>query len=142
MNSNQNSSANETPIKEELNIIPHERFTNYRIQIDEENWFEVNGMIFISKVRVVNIRSIHGHIDGNDFDRTIMDKEVHDYLTTQTNVELINILSRQYNHDNWFDVYENVQDTILDEHRRKEIMSDISHAVATACGYKGKFPFQ
>ena len=136
MNSNQIPSSSEASIKEEDKSIPYERFENYRVQIDGENWFEVNGMIFISKVRVVNIRSIHGHIDGKDFDKSNMDKEVHDYLTTQTNVELINILSRQYNHDNWFDVYEDVQDTILDEHRRNEIMSDIPHAVITACVYK------
>ena len=136
MNSNQISSSSETSIKEEVKTIPYERFENYRVQIDGENWFEVNGMIFISKVRVVNIRSVHGHIDGKDFDRSIMDKEITDYLRTQTNVELINILSRQYNQDNWFDVYEDVKEDGLDQWRRKEILSSYEHPVVTGCRYK------
>lgn len=136
MNSNQISSSSETSIKEEFNTIPYERFENYRVQIDGENWFEVNGMIFISKVCVVNIRSIHGHIDGKDFDKSNMDKEVHDYLTTQTNVELINILSRQYNHDNWFDVYEEAPDTRLDKWCRNEILASSEHPPIGGCGYK------
>lgn len=115
MNSYQIPSSSETSINEEVKTIPYERFENYRVQIDGENWFEVNGMIFISKIRIVNIRSVHGHIDGKDFDRSIMDKEITDYLRTQTNIELINILSRQYNHNNWFDVYEEAQEDDLDQ---------------------------
>ena len=136
MNSNQIPSSSETSIKEEVKSIPYERFENYRVQIDGENWFEVNGMIFISKVRIVNIRSVHGHIDGKDFDRSIMDKEITDYLTTQTNVELINILSRQYNDANWFDVYEEVQDSSLDKWRKNEILAADLHPVITGCVYK------
>ena len=45
----------ETSIKEELKFIPYERFENYKVQIDDKNQFEVNGMIFNSKVRIVNI---------------------------------------------------------------------------------------
>lgn len=123
-------------MNQEVSSIEFERFKNYHVQIDANNWFEIDGLLFNSKVRVVNIRSVHGHIDGHDFDRTFIEKEIHDYLTTKTNVELINILSRQYNHANWFDVYENDQENDLDQWRRKEILSDISHAPAGACGFK------
>ena len=121
MNSNQDKASTDTHINNEIDLIPYERFENYRVQIDDENWFEVNGLIFNSKVRIVNIRSMHGHIDGKDFDRSIMERDIAEYIGGQTNVELINISSRQYNHDNWFDVYEEAQDTVLDEARRKEI---------------------
>ena len=136
MNSNQIPSSSKTSIKEEVKTIPYERFENYRVQIDGENWFEVNGMIFISKIRVVNIRSLHGHIDGKDFDFSIMNDEAHFYLKNKTNVELINILSRQYNHDNWFDVYNQVQDTVLDEAYRKEILSSCEPETIVSGLYK------
>ena len=136
MNSNQISSSSETSIKEEVKSIPYERFENYRVQIDGENWFEVDGMLFISKVRIVNIRSVHGHIDGKDFDFSIMNDEMHFYLKNKTNVELINILSRQYNHDNWFDVYSQVQDTVLDGAYRKEILSSCEPETIVSGLYK------
>lgn len=86
MNSYQIPSSGETSINEEVKTIPYERFENYRVQIDGENWFEVNGMIFISKIRIVNIRSVHGHIDWKDFDFSIMNDEAHFYLKNKTNV--------------------------------------------------------
>ena len=71
-----------------------------------------------------------------------MNDEAHFYLKNKTNVELINILSRQYNHDNWFDIYSQVQDTVLDEAYRNEILSSREPETIVSGLYKQNLLFQ
>ena len=84
---------------------------NYRVQIDNDNWFSVDSIIFESGtevVRIINLRSIKGFI-GESFDLSDIQlkKIIMDYLRYASNVELLNIYSRKYNHINWFEIYTN-----------------------------------
>lgn len=103
-----------------------EAFTGYKVQIDEINYFALDGFILRlngKEIRIFNIRSIHGHI-GIDFTRKgdkSLGKIIMDYLTRGDNVELLNILSREINGFNWFDVYSD--DFIdLEVHTKEELM--------------------
>ena len=101
-------------------------FTGYKVQIDEVNYFELDGFILRlngKEIRIFNLRSIRGHI-GVDFTRKgdkSLGKIVHDYLTHGDNVELLNILSREINGFNWFEAY---NDDIIDleVHTKEELM--------------------
>ena len=87
-----------------------EAFTGYRVQIDDNDYFELDGFILRlhdKEIRIFNLRSIRGHI-GVEFTRK-GDGKLQDiikrYLTHSDNVELLNILSREINDFNWFDAY-------------------------------------
>ena len=79
----------------------------YRVNIDSDNYFEANSLEIRPGVRIVDIRSLRGHI-ANDFDAkdVQLKKLIQFYLWTTDNVELINILSREYNEYNWFEAYD------------------------------------
>ena len=101
-------------------------FTGYNVQIDEVNYFTLDGFILRlngKEIRIFNLRSIRGHI-GVDFTRKgdkILEKIIHDYLTHGDNVELLNILSREINGFNWFETYN--RDFIdLEIHSKEELM--------------------
>ena len=103
-----------------------EAFTGYKVQIDEVNYFALDGFTLRlngKEIRIFNLRSIRGHI-GIDFTRKgdkSLGKIVHDYLTHGDNVELLNILSRELNDFNWFEAYSD--DFInLDVHTKEELM--------------------
>ena len=103
-----------------------EAFTGYKVEIDKDNYFELNGFILRlngNEVRIFNLRSIHGHI-GADFTRKgdkSLGKIIMDYLTHGDNVELLNILSREINGYNWFDAY-NKDFIDVDVHTKEELM--------------------
>ena len=103
-----------------------EAFTGYKVQIDEVNYFALDGFILRlngKEIRIFNLRSIRGHI-GINFTRKgdkSLGKIIMDYLTRGDNVELLNILSREINGFNWFDAYKN--DFIdLEVHTKEELM--------------------
>ena len=79
----------------------------YRVNIDSESYFEANSLEIRPGVRIVDIRSLRGHI-AIDFDaKDVQLKElILRYLQNTDNVELINILSREYNEYNWFEAYD------------------------------------
>ena len=144
MNSNQIPTSSQDIIEdvvifdEELNIHPlgdskllqrlpkTEAFSGYKVQIDEVNYFELDGFILRlngNEVRIFNLRSIRGRI-GVDFNRKgdkILEKIVHDYLTHTDNVELLNILSIELNDFNWFEAY-NREFIDLNIHTKEELM--------------------
>lgn len=103
-----------------------EAFTGYKVQIDEANYFALDGFILRlnrKEIRIFNLRSIRGHI-GVDFTREgdkSLGKIIMDYLTRGDNVELLNILSREINGFNWFEAYSD--DFIdLEVHTKEELM--------------------
>lgn len=103
-----------------------EAFSGYKVQIDDNNYFELDGFILRldgKEIRIFNLRSIRGRI-GIDFNRKgdkSLGKIIMDYLTHGDNVELLNILSRELNDFNWFEAYdENFID--LDVHTKEELM--------------------
>ena len=103
-----------------------EAFTGYKVQIDEANYFALDGFILRlngKEIRIFNLRSIRGCI-GVDFTRKgdkSLGKIIMDYLTRGDNVELLNILSREINGFNWFEAYSD--DFIdLDLHTKEELM--------------------
>ena len=81
---------------------------SYRVNIDSDNYFEADSILLQRDKRVVNIRSVHGRI-GVEF-HFLSDERlksiVHDYPKTTDNVELLNMLSREYNGWNWFEAYD------------------------------------
>ena len=79
----------------------------YRVNIDSDNYFEANSLEIRPGVRIVDIRSLRGHI-AIDFDAkdVQLKRLIHEYISTADNVELINILSREYNEYNWFEAYD------------------------------------
>ena len=79
----------------------------YRVNIDSENYFETNSLEIRPGVRIVDIRSLRGHV-VIDFDAkdAQLKKLIQFYLWTTDNVELINVLSREYNEYNWFEAYD------------------------------------
>ena len=79
----------------------------YRVNIDSENYFEANSLEIRPSVRIVDIRSLRGHItiDFNAKDEHLKELILR-YLQNTDNVELINILSREYNEYNWFEAYD------------------------------------
>lgn len=85
----------------------------YRVNIDSDSYFEVDSILLQKSARVVNIRSIRGSIGGEVFD----DKDIHlkrllhHYINSPDNVELINVLSREYNSWNWFEAYDESYNT-------------------------------
>ena len=85
---------------------------NYRVQIDNDNWFSVDSKIIESGtevVRIINLRSIKGFIGGESFNLSDIQlkKIIMDYLRFSNNVELLNIYSRKFNGYNWFEIYTN-----------------------------------
>ena len=96
---------------------------NYRVQIDNDNYFSVDSKVIEfekESIRIVNLRSIKGFI-GKNFD--LSDPKLKDiiqkYLRFSNNVELINIYSRKFNHYNWFEIYsnqENSEKQVKNEH--------------------------
>ena len=103
---------------------------NYRVQIDNDNWFSVDSKIIESGtevVRIINLRSIKGFIGGESFDLSDnqLKKLIMDYLTYSNNVELLNIYSRKFNGFNWFEIYNDVEFLI------KQFEND--HPVYTGC---------
>lgn len=103
---------------------------NYRVQIDNDNWFSVDSKIIESGtevVRIINLRSIKGFIGGESFDLkdTQLKKLIMDYLTYSNNVELLNIYSRKFNGFNWFEIYNDFEFLI------KQFEND--HPVYTGC---------
>ena len=83
---------------------------NYRVQIDNDNWFSVDSKIIESGtevVRIINLRSIKGFIGGESFDLSDskLKEIIHQYLKLSSNVELLNIYSRKFNGFNWFEIY-------------------------------------
>ena len=103
-----------------------EAFSGYKVQIDEVNYFELDGFILRlndKEIRIFNLRSIRGHI-GVDFTRSgdkSLGKIIKDYLASGDNVELLNILSREINGFNWFEAY---SDDFIDieDHTKEELM--------------------
>lgn len=77
--------------------------SRFRINIDSSNFFEVDSFK-LNEQRFCDIRSISGYI-GGDFDKTILSDTIKNYLRFQNNVELINILSRELNKENYFECY-------------------------------------
>lgn len=84
----------------------------YRVNIDYDNYFEVESILLQNK-RIINIRSIRGRIGDEEFDGkdTHLKRLLHHYIPSPDNVELINILSREYNGWNWFDAYDKSYNT-------------------------------
>lgn len=81
---------------------------SYHVQIDKNNYFDIASTVIGDNVRIVNLRSVTGHI-GIDFsysDDAILKRIAMNYLAKTDNVELINVLSRNYNGWNWFDAYD------------------------------------
>ena len=74
----------------------------YRVSIDSENHFEVESCLIKvgeNDARIVNLRSVKGHIgiDFNFLSDEKLKELVKTYQRTTDNVELLNVLSRQYN---------------------------------------------
>ena len=84
-----------------MEIVPLSGFT---VKVGDIDHFSFDG-IRINRVLFANIRSIHGEIGGVQFNKEMLSKPIMDFLTSVTNVELINILSRELNHFNYFEVY-------------------------------------
>ena len=109
---------------------------NYRVQIDNDNWFSVDSKIIESGtevVRIINLRSIKGFIGGESFNLSDerLKKIIMDYLRYASNVELLNIYSRKFNGYNWFDIYVN-QET-------SEKQAENHHPVITGCSKLDQF---
>lgn len=82
---------------------------NYRVQIDNDNYFTVDSKVIEFKkesIRIVNLRSIKGFI-GEKFDLSDdkLKKIIMNYLRFSNNIELLNIYSRKFNNYNWFNIY-------------------------------------
>ena len=111
----------------------------YRVNIDSESYFEVDSILLQKDKRVVNLRSVKGHI-GNNFNFMHDEKLkaiVMNYQTTTDNVELLNILSREYNGWNWFEAYDEsynvnrevTKDELMDPSR----IANSSHPTPVGC---------
>ena len=94
----------------------------YRVNIDSNNYFEANSLEIRPGVRIVDIRSLRGHI-SIDFDAKDkhLKKLLDDYRRTTDNVELINILSREYNEYNWFEAYDESYNSNI-EYSKKQLL--------------------
>lgn len=79
----------------ELNI---EKFA-----INKNDYFEVSVFRYRDEV-FANLRSIHAHIDGHDYDRSDNDlrNEIHNCLIDIDNIDHINYISERLNHSRWF----------------------------------------
>ena len=70
--------------------------TPYQVNLGKSGHFEFNSFR-LNKVLFTNIRLLKGQIEN-----------IMDFLRVGTNVELVNILSRELNGFNYFDIYEDV----------------------------------
>ena len=74
-----------------------------RFDINQNDYFEVS-LFRYNNEPFVNLRSIHAHIDGHDYDRSDNDlrNEIHYHLQDHSNVDHINYISERLNHSKWF----------------------------------------
>ena len=77
----------------------------YQVKLGEIGYFEFDGFR-LNKVLFANIRSLNGKIGDVEFDYSIIRKLIMDFLRNATNIELVNILSRELNGFDYFDIYE------------------------------------
>ena len=80
----------------------------YQVKLGEIGYFEFEGFR-LNKVLFANIRSINGKIGDVSFDKEILKKSIMDFLRVGTNVELVNILSRELNKYNYFEIYDKIK---------------------------------
>lgn len=78
---------------------------NYAVELGKVGSFSFNGFR-LNHVLFANIRSIKGKIGENEFDKDVLKDLVRDFLRVYTNVELVNILSRELNHFDYFEIYD------------------------------------
>lgn len=72
----------------------------YQVNLGKSGNFEFNGFR-LNKVLFANIRSLSGKIVDVTFDKEILKKSIKNFLTSISNVELVNILSRELNKYNY-----------------------------------------
>ena len=84
---------------------------NYTVRLGSNGFFKFDGMR-IDRVLFPNIRSITGKIGGLSFNKEALASLIKKFLTVPTNVELVNILSRELNHFNYFEIYNQTSDLL------------------------------
>lgn len=108
----------------------------YRVNVDSESYFEANSFEIRPGVRIVDIRSIRGCIGGERFDAKDdrLKQMVMNYISTTDNVELINILSREYNGYDYFDAYDESYNSNV-EYSKEQLLENknSSHPAYAGC---------
>ena len=84
-----------------------------RFAINNNDYFEVSVFRYNNEP-FVNLRSIHAHIDGHDYDRSDNDmrNEIMNHLRERSNVDHINYISERLNHSRWFNTAYLNQETV------------------------------
>ena len=108
----------------------YEYLQNYPVRLNKQSGFQFNGFR-LKGVLFGDIRSIHGNIGGVEFDSSILSKLLKNFLCHSVNVELVNILSRELNGFNWFEVYS----TQVSELKMEDVMGKSEVAAAAASRY-------
>ena len=100
----------------------------YHVNVDSKSYFMANSFEIRPGVRIVDIRSIRGCIGGEAFDSKDerLRKVIREYISTTDNVELINILSREYNEYNWFEAYDESYNSNLEYSKERLLKNEIS----------------
>ena len=85
-----------------------------RFNINQNDYFEVSVFRYNNEP-FVNLRSIHAHIDGRDYDRSDNDlrNEIAHYIELQDNIDHINYISERLNHSKWFNTVYSNQETVF-----------------------------
>lgn len=103
----------------------------YRVNLGKSGHFEFNGFR-INKVLFANIRSLKGQIGDVNFDKEILKKNIMDFLRVGTNVELVNILSRDLNGFNYFEIYEESAN-INKDLKIEDVLGEFDHPAVAGC---------
>lgn len=105
----------------------------YRVNLGKSGHFEFNGFR-INKVLFANIRSLKGQIGDVSFDKEILKKNIKNFLTSISNVELVNILSRELNGFNYFEIYEE-STSINKDLKIEDVLGEFEVAAVAATSY-------
>ena len=81
--------------------------TNHRIQLNNNDYIEVDGIKFENNKFYPNLRSIKVHLNNQKYSYNEICDNINHYLRSQFNVNLINLVSRRELNRNWFECYEN-----------------------------------
>lgn len=107
-----------------------ECFLSHRINIDEHNYFKIDGFTLQldgKTLRIYNLYSIVGNIEKEFSSRRdyVLKQIIDTYLQVTDNVELINAVSRDLNDYDWFEAY--------DEHANSNVTYSIEELMRLDC---------
>ena len=107
--------------------------TPYQVNLGKSGHFEFNGFR-INKVLFANIRSLSGKIGDVEFDYGIVRDLTKYFLRIGTNVELVNILSRELNGFNYFDIYDSTTN-VNNDLKVEDVLGEFDHGIEIPCSY-------